>query len=76
MDVRSAYEVSIAQLEAATMALKVQQEKYNLGVGSLIELTNSNNNFVFAAAKKVQAKLNLLFQKVKLDYYTGTLQTN
>ena len=55
MDVRSAYEVSIAQYEAASMALKVQQEKYNLGVGSLIELTNANNNFVTAASGQAQA---------------------
>ena len=72
-DVRSAYEVSIAQLEAAELALKVQQEKYNLGVGSLIELTNANNNQISAAAGNAQAQLNLLFQKVILDYYTGTL---
>ena len=75
MDVRAAYEVSIAQFDAASMALKVQQEKYNLGVGSLIELTNSNNNFVLAASRKAQATLNLLFQRVKLDYHTGVLQT-
>lgn len=73
MDVRSAYEVSIAQYEAAEMALKVQQEKYNLGVGSLIELTNANNNFVTAASGQAQARLNLLFQKVIMDYYTGVL---
>ena len=74
MDVKAAYEVSIAQLDAADMALKVQQEKYNLGVGSLIELTNSNNNFVYAASRQAQARLNLLFQKVILDYHTGVLQ--
>lgn len=74
-DVRAAYEVSIAQYDAADMALKVQKEKYNLGVGSLIELTNSNNNFVYAASRQAQARLNLLFQKVILDYHTGTLQT-
>lgn len=73
LDVRSSYEVSIAQFDAANMSLKVQQEKYNLGVGSLIELTNANNNFVFAASRQAQARLNLLFQKVTLDYYTGTL---
>lgn len=72
-DVRSAYEVSIAQLDAAELAQKVQQEKYNLGVGSLIELTNANNNHISAAAGNAQAKLNLLFQKVILDYYTGVL---
>lgn len=73
-DVRTAYEVSLAQLEASEMALNVQKEKYELGVGSLIELTNSNNNYVFAASKQVQARLNLLFQKVILDYHTGVLQ--
>lgn len=74
-DVRTAYEVSIAQFEASDMALKVQKEKYNLGVGNLIELTNSNNNYVYAASKQVQARLNLLFQKVILDYHTGVLQS-
>ena len=73
MDVRTAYEVSIAQLEAAEMAFAVQKEKYNLGVGSLIELTNSNNNYVLAASGQTQAQLNLLFQKVILDYHTGVL---
>ena len=73
MDVKSAYEVSLARLDAANMALTVQQEKYNLGVGSLIELTNANNNQVSAAAGNAQARLNLLFQKVVLDYHTGVL---
>ena len=72
-DVRSAYEVSIARLDAANLALRVQEERYNLGVGSLIELTNANNNQVSAAASNAQARLNLLFQKVVLDYHTGVL---
>lgn len=75
LDVRSAYDVSIAQFDAANMALNVQKEKYRLGVGSLIELTNANNNYVLGASKQVQARLNLLFQKVILDYHTGVLQT-
>lgn len=73
MDVRSAYEVSQARFEAAELALQVQQEKYNLGVGSLVELTNANNNFVDAAAGRARAKLNLLFQNIILEYHTGTL---
>ena len=74
LDVRSGYEVSIARLEATDLALKVQQERYSLGVGSLIELTNANNNHISAAAGNAQARLNLLFQKVVLDYHTGILQ--
>jgi outer membrane protein len=75
LDVQSAYEVSLARLEAAELALQVQQEKYNLGVGDLVELTNANNVFIEAATGQARAKLNLLFQKVILDYHTGTLQT-
>ena len=74
LDVRSAYEVSLARMEAAELALEVQQEKYNLGVGSLIELTNANNNYIEAAAGKASAELNLLFQKAILDYHTGVLK--
>jgi outer membrane protein len=73
LDVRSSYEVSLARFEAAALALQVQQEKYNLGVGSLVELTNANNNYVDAAAGSARAKLSLLFQKVILEYHTGTL---
>lgn len=75
LDVRSAYEVSLAQFEAADVAVRVQTEKYNLGVGSLIELTNANNNYVLAASGRAQARLNLLFQKMILEYHTGVLMT-
>jgi len=74
LDVRSAYEVSQAEYAASEQAFKVQKEKYNLGVGSLIELTNANNNFVLAASRNAQARLSLLFQKVILEYHTGVLR--
>jgi outer membrane protein len=73
LDVRSAYEVSQSEYAASEQAFQVQKEKYNLGVGSLIELTNANNNFVLAASRNAQARLSLLFQKVILDYHTGVL---
>jgi outer membrane protein len=73
LDVRSAYFVSLAEFTASEKALEIQREKYNLGVGSLIELTNANNNYVLAASRKAQARLVLLFQKVILDYHTGVL---
>jgi len=76
LDVKSGYEVSIARLEATELALRVQEERYTLGVGSLIELTNANNNHISAEASKAQARLNLLFQKVVLDYHTGVLATS
>ncbi len=73
-DVSTAYDVSIAQVEAAQQALDVQKEKYRLGIGNLIELTNANNNYIQAAASQAQAEMSLLFQKVILDYHTGILQ--
>jgi outer membrane protein len=73
LDVRTGYEVSLAEYAASEQAFNVQKEKYNLGVGSLIELTNANNNFVLAASRNAQARLSLLFQKVILDYHTGVL---
>jgi outer membrane protein len=73
LDVKTGYEVTLAQLESAKVALEVQNEKYNLGVGNLIELTNANNNFVQAQANRAQAVVNLLFQKIILDYHTGQL---
>jgi outer membrane protein len=73
LDLRSAYEVSIARFEAAELALQVQQEKYNLGVGSLVELTNANNNYVDAAAGRASSKFRLLFQRIVVDFHTGTL---
>jgi outer membrane protein len=59
--------------EAAELALQVQQEKYNLGVGSLVELTNANNNYVDAAAGRASSKFRLLFQRIVVDFHTGTL---
>lgn len=74
LDVRSAYEVSLARMDAAQLALRVQEERYNLGVGSLVERTNANNNYIDAATGKARASLSLLFQKIILDYHTGTLK--
>ncbi len=74
LDVKTGHEVSLAQLEAANIALEVQREKYKLGIGNLIELTNANNNFVQAQANRAQAEINLMFQKIILDYHTGQLE--
>lgn len=74
-DVLAGHAAAIAQVESATLAQSVQEEKYRLGVGNLIELTNANNNYVQAMASKAQAEFSLLFQGLILEYNIGTLDS-
>jgi len=61
------------QFEAAEKVIEVQQERYQLGIGNLIELSQANNNYVQGAAAKAQAEYTLMFQKIILDYNLGIL---
>ena len=65
-----------SQFEAGQAAYNIQKERYDVGVGDLVELAQSTNTFVRAAASRAQAEYSLLFQKVILDYYTGTLNAS
>jgi outer membrane protein len=42
----------------------------------LIELSQSNANYVQAQSNRVQALYNFIFQEQLLDYYIGRLDTN
>jgi outer membrane protein len=61
------------QFEAAEAAYNIQKERYDVGVGNLVELSRSTGTFVDAAGSRAQAQYTLLFQKVILDYFTGVL---
>ncbi|MGK7392926.1 MAG: TolC family protein [Candidatus Cyclobacteriaceae bacterium M3_2C_046] len=67
------YYASEAQFKAAEKALELQKESYDLGLGNLVELTQSNNNYILAAANRAQANYTLMFQDMFLDFATGTL---
>lgn len=69
------YEASLAQFQAGELALRTQQESYQLGISTQVALAQANQTYVFGAAAKVQAEVTLLFQKVLLEYALGTLQT-
>ncbi len=73
-DVALAYQVSLVQFEAGQKSMETQRESYNLGVSSLIELSRANNVFVEGQTSLSRAKYALLFQKILMDYTTGTLQ--
>lgn len=66
-------EVTEVQLAAANQALEAEQERYNLGAATLVELSQARALQVQAASVRVQARYDLVFQERLLDYYTGRL---
>lgn len=68
------YSVSLEQLTAAEMAFDLEKERYNLGVTNLIDYIQANRILVQAQTDRAQAEYRLLFQKILLDYATGTLK--
>lgn len=67
---------SDAQLKAAEKALEVEQERFRVGNGTLIDLNRANATFVEAKSANIQAGYTLIFQKTIMDYYKGVLQTD
>ncbi|NGP76063.1 TolC family protein [Balneolaceae bacterium YR4-1] len=60
-------------LTAAEKTYETQQERYEVGAGTLIELSDANAQFVQAQANRAQAVFSFIFQKKLLDYYLGKL---
>lgn len=74
------YESYIKELEATEKALtaaersyQTQKERYEVGAGTLIELSDANAQYVEAQANRAQALFRVLFQQKLLDYYLGKL---
>lgn len=82
-EVRQAYADYIsfrAQLESADKALisarkalETQQERYNIGASTLIELTQANAQFVEASSNRAQALFRVIFQQQLIEYYVGKI---
>jgi outer membrane protein len=70
---KNEYYAAEKQFNAAQEAYNIQKERYEVGVGTLVELSRSTWTLVDGAASRAQARYQLLFQKVILDYYTGLL---
>lgn len=66
-------DVTEKQLQAANQALEAEQERYNLGAATLVELSQARAAQVQASSNWVQARYDFLFQEKLLDYYTGKL---
>lgn len=74
------YQSYLKQLESSRKALtaaektyETQQERYQVGAGTLIELSDANAQFVQAQANTAQALFRVIFQQQLLDYYIGRL---
>lgn len=60
-------------LQAAERSYTTQKERYEVGAGTLVELSDANAQYVQAQANRAQAILQFMFQKKLLNYYLGRL---
>lgn len=61
---------------AAERAFETEQQRYEVGASTLIELSQANNAFVEAQSNRIQTLYNFFFQEKLLDYYIGRLDTD
>ena len=66
-------DVTEKQLISAEQALTADQERYNVGAATLVELSQSRASFVQAQSDRNQAQFDFIFQKKLIDYYLGNL---
>ncbi|MBX2840784.1 MAG: TolC family protein [Flammeovirgaceae bacterium] len=70
------YESAEAQFDAAKIAMETQTARYELGNATIIDVTTTTNAFIQSEVDMAQAKYRLMFQKILLEYQTGTLDIN
>jgi len=66
-------DVTDKQLRAAQQALDVEQERYNVGASTLVELTQARSSYVQASSNRVQAVYQFHFQQRLVEYYQGVI---
>jgi outer membrane protein len=73
-DTKTAYAASNAQLKAAELTYKMEKERYDLGISTMVQLTTTNQAYIKAQGDLQSAKYNLMFQRLLIAYATGTLK--
>ncbi len=66
-------DVTARQVAASQAALDAEQERYDLGVSTLTELTQARATLVEAQSSRAQAVAQFVFQSKLIDYAVGTL---
>lgn len=72
-DAQMAYEAAESQLEAARISTELERERYRLGISDIVALTQANQLLTRAEAEFESARYTLMFQKLAINYATGTL---
>ena len=67
------YESAQKSLRANEKAFETQQERYNVGASTLIELSQAQAQYVQAQSESTQALYQLIFQEKLLDFFLGKL---
>lgn len=73
-DARASYEATNAQLKAAEISYNFEKERYGLGISDIVALTQATQNYTRAQADFESARYTLMFQKILINYATGTLK--
>jgi outer membrane protein len=61
-------------LDQAQLALDLSQERYNIGLGSIVELSQAQLNLTSAQIATVTARYDYQTQRVITDFQTGALR--
>ena len=73
-DAQASFEAAEAQLEAAQISNSLERERYLLGISDIVALTQANQLLTRAEADYESARYTLMFQRLSINYATGTLQ--
>ncbi len=73
-DARTSYEASQAQLRAAEISYQMEKERYDLGISNIVQLAIVNQTYVRAQGDYKTSLFTLMFQRILINYATGTLQ--
>lgn len=73
-DAQANFSSAEAQLRAGELSYKMEKERYDLGISNIVQLTTAQQSYVKAQSDFASAQFTLMFQKLLINYATGTLQ--
>ncbi|KXK24492.1 MAG: outer membrane efflux protein [Bacteroidetes bacterium OLB12] len=73
-DAQASFTSAEAQLKAGELSYQMEKERYDLGISNIVQLTTAQQAYVRAQSDFASAQFTLMFQKLLINYATGTLQ--
>ncbi len=71
LSAQSRYQSAIASEASAKESFEMMEERYNVGLESVIDLLTEKNNYLRARQETLQSKYTALMDLELLDFYTG-----